>query len=199
MRRYGSTNYGQSNPIPARTQPMPFPAAREGDFPPLAPPDIVPRRPTGLIEEIVPNAPDVARIAIAQAKAQGSNDWENLAAIIKATIGEGISAAWDKMRYADFQSFAFTLTAGVDQTLLERAPTKRVYLTIVNNGAANPLQLAFGRTANATDFNLPAGGGGFEWLFMIPQNPVHAFSAVGTTGICIFAELPLPEYHAKDR
>jgi len=199
MRRLGYGGYGGfGNTLPRRIQPPSLSDRPVGDLPITAPPDIVPRRPSALIEEIVPQADQVAREAIAAAKAAGNTNLESLAAIIKAAVREAIETGYDHMRYADFQSFAFTLAAGVDQTVLERASTKRVYLILFNTGAVNNFNFAFGRSANATDLPLPAQGG-FEWLFMIPQNPVHCQSTVGTTGICVFAELPLPANQLTER
>lgn len=190
-RRYGYTGYGGfGNDYPAKEQPGAYRTQQPRDtFPQiaLAPPDMMPRRPSRPVELPPP---------IAQ-----PGDLFDPEAFIDRLLYRLRATpvpfnTFDAMRYAQFKNLGFI--AGVGSTMvLEKATDLRTYLFVQNTHPLNTLFVTFQTNANA-NIGVPlapagVGGvaGGFYELFLpCPQDAINVLaSAPATTGVLVFAEL----------
>lgn len=83
--------------------------------------------------------------------------------------------------YGDMSIIPIVFAGLGDLFVLERPKNTRIFLTIVNTLAANPINFAFGRAAdNVSGIPIPAAGNVF-FDTAVPQNDLHIFSPVAGT------------------
>lgn len=195
MRRYGYQRYGGfGNDYPGKEQPdafrtpNPLPGSTVAQLF-LAPPDIMPRRPSRPQE--LPAAPPLD-------EAGGGVSAEQIIDRLLSRMRNEPFAynVFDALRYVRVKNLNFVAGMG-DLVVLDNATDLRTYLFIQNTHPLNTLFFTFETTASA---NIgiplaPAGvgsvaGGFYEMIAPISQDAIHvSASAPLTTGVLAYAEL----------
>lgn len=201
-----ATDYGQAGYrfrlFPDRYTPTPAGGNVVSD----APPDLIPRNPTGVQPGSVAGSAGGAGGRYAE-ELRRNRSIQNLDPTLTPTedfwideivrrVSRSLQASlaskgvWDAMRYCDFTSIPLSVGAA-DQAVLAQATRKRVYLYLINTHATQRLFVTFGTTATVLlGVPLEANLGFFEWLFTVPQNEVHLIAnGAATTGVLIYSEL----------
>ena len=195
---YGPRGYSSGSPVYPRD-----PAA--GNVVNDAPPDLVPRVPTSVNPGAVPGGIGIGgryaeqlnrnrQIQNLDPTLSPTEDFwiEEIVRRVSANLSASFQSrgAWDPMRYCSFTNIPLNVGL-VEQTVLQQATRKRVYLFMINTHATQRLFITYGTVATAGNgVPLEADLGFFEHLFTVPQDDIHVIAnGAATTGVLVYAEL----------